>query len=54
MESRDKLGVTGSLDCASVLPPAGGDHGGAGPEVAGAQPHRLLHHGGGGGREAAD
>lgn len=44
--------MTGNLTVELLLP--GGDRGGAGLKVVGAQPHRLLHHGGGGRGEAAD
>lgn len=44
--------MSGNLTVELLLP--GGDRGGAGLEVVGAQPHRLLHHGGGGRGEAAD
>lgn len=36
------------------VPPVGGDYGGSGFEVAGTQPHRVLHNGGGRWTEATD
>lgn len=38
-------------ECSSCV---GGDYGGSGFEVAGSQPHRVLHNGGGRWREATD